>query len=525
MNQNEHTKEIEMSQNENTNDIYQMAADLQEYVDQLKLTMKYISEQTGIPIKKVRRFFDLTDEGISQNLYSEYWEIGVEIKNFLYTCLKSNSFSLMKDGKFYDIHKKLRKEFPFNSNQQVSQIKSKIHKIFERQRIENSSEFLEFCINQYGIDQVQDMAEKHLALHEQLHMLYAELPYYNDLFTSGRTIVIDYDADGQVIEKSIPLSSEEYTQYQEEYQELITKIKILKEKISSFEKDYSNFCLYRNSSYNLSYSMQKRQEKALKKIHTHSIAEENFKFNVDQQRAILEMYFEACTDNNGYLLPDHFGSGIQLSILVEEEITFVRSQGAKLNHWAAFHGIRKVRPWVTKENLKSYHYGDKLPETDKSDPIYQFIAEHKRVFFHDSSIKHVSDILKMIKDLPDKVKEQVLDLLTFSIVIPESEKDYEYYKTISEYFDILSLRSTVADRSKYSKEQIYRIVYEISAESDGAILFSNDLVEQAFLLIKQKTADWVWQMYISYYYFKYREIDSLIQYIEVKTKEYSNMEI
>ena len=195
----------------------------------------------------------------------------------------------------------------------------------------------------------------------------------------------------------------------------------------------------------------------------------------DQQRAILSIFFSMCIDKNGYLIPDHFGSGINL----------IEMNAGKSN---------QASVWVTPQSIKKYTVGKALPKLEsntKTYPIYLLIMEHKRVFFNgvmksrlngwEKAVKCfyskeiIMQVIKKIATISKEARQQVLCYLKdeFYLGLPHNTKDRDYFKLISEYIDILSLKLPIATSSDFSKGHIYRIAYEICSNSNGKYLFSN----------------------------------------------------
>ena len=125
-------------------------------------------------------------------------------------------------------------------------------------------------------------------------------------------------------------------------------------------------------------------------------------------------------------------------------------------------------------------------------------------------------VMRSLTKTSAEIKSKVFDFLKkeFYFFVPQNETDQEYFKLISEYTDILSLKVPVASSSDYSVEQIYRVAYEICNESNGKYIFSNELINDIVWKLKFKPAHWLFMMYVQSYYYKHNEIKSLLEYIE-----------
>ena len=450
----------------NKDSIYDIAEKLMIKANRFKMKASYISAQTGISVKDVKFVLQLGNEKVNIKTSSElnkYYDIAEKIKLFFNKESVSGNYYLTdNDEYFWWINQQLRDELGYRAGDLVDRIKEKIKDSFRLQDADEEVDYTCFLIEKYGID---GYCKRSDALNA----------YYDP-----------------------------YSEYFE----------VLTDEIIKYRNDYEEFCKFKN--IDRSYSRKKRMEKSLQRINTHSIAEKNFIFKADQQRAILEAYYEKCTDDEGYLLPDHFGSGIQLLDFIDENP--VIQKGWKY--------IKRAEPWATAGNMKQFKFGDKLPEISQNDPVYQLILRHKRVFFSETSAVQTFDLIKRIKDSSPRVKYDVFSFLKdrFDIFTPKSKKDCEYYKALAEYYDILSLKPPVADVSKYSKVMIYRAVYEIAASS-GKLKFSNELVEQAYIYLHFRSIHWTFHMYLCHFLFKYKSLEPLLRLIEEKSREYDENDI
>lgn len=451
----------------NKDSIYDIAEELMITANRFKMKASYISDQTGIPVKDVKFVLQLGNEKVNIKTNSElnkYYDIAEKMKLFFNKeSVSGNYYSTDNDEYFWWINQQLRDELGYYADDLIGRIKENIRGSFELQDLDESADFTDFLVNKYGIDGYCKRSEA--------------LTAYNDP------------------------DSEHY--------------KKLTDEIIKYREDYAEFCKLRN--IDSTYSRKKREKRSLERLNTHTIAKKDFAFNADQQRAILEAYYEKCTDDDGYLLPDHFGSGIQLLDFIEEKPIFK-------GNWKKIKVIKRAEPWATEANLKQYNWGKKLPDINENDPVYQLVLLHERVFFINTSAEQTYEIIKMIKNAPNEVKNQVFVYLKdkFGLFTPKSKKERDYYKTLAEYYDILSLKTPVANASEYSKEKIYRLLYEIAAASNGKLKFSNEIVEQAYIYLKFKAIHWTFHMYIYHFLFKYKSIDTLLLFIEEKFREYDN---
>ena len=278
-------------------------------------------------------------------------------------------------------------------------------------------------------------------------------------------------------------------------------------------KEYSALLRENTSSDDSTFSEELRKDKSVSRTHRKDILKDGYAYNAVQQKAILEIFFDLCTDQDGYVLPDHFGSGVSLAREIEEKVVWTGG-------WYNRHGIQKVTYWTKYDESFDYDYNVPINIIAPSDPVYRLIQDHPNVFFHDPSTEKVKSFMMMLREEPQDVRSKLFRKLVeeSAPIMSRTAEARRYCGILSEYYDILSLQIPVANFKYYSREDIYRIVYEIAAASNGSITFSNELVQSVYLRIHFKAHHWQLQMYLSQYYYHHKEFDSLIEFIEKEAK-------
>lgn len=490
-------------------------------VDRKIIQKKYISDQTGLTTAEVNAFLELAED-MDRAEGFDYNTIDEKLKLFFDSELTVGSFRYIEDTKFSAILRNLQDEFHLSASELEKLIKTRMKDdYFDLQR-ENDAEvmvgFLDYQIRKYGIDHIIDTPEILEAKRKKQKELSAECDRIDNLLTYGISFVagIDLETDEYIVEE-YNFSPQEISDMNKQHSELQMEIIQLKTEISQLlhqdEQDWEEYraLLRQNTSADDStFSEAFRIVKSVSKTNRKKIAKEDYAYNAVQQKAILELFFDLCTDQDGNVLPEHFGSGIQLTDIIEEKFIWIGSG------WKNTHGIQKVTHWATAQNLNLYDYNDSLDKIDSNDPVYQLIAEHQQVFFHDPSVYEMESVMEMLKDLPrDAVHKLYHKLMNETFpMIGRTETERAYSKILSEYYDILSLQTPVANPNYYRKENLYSIVYEIALASNGSIQFSNELVHSVFLRIHFNAKHWQWQMYLSQYYYHHKEFESLVAYIE-----------
>lgn len=478
------------------------------------ISVQSIHEQTGISKSVLYDMFEIYyEETLDDKIVRLCQRIAPQIQTFMEIETKRFAYYKLPPQEYREIYERLLKEFSFrNQDEIITLANQKLKKSDSQYRYLTSLNFMEFTAEKYGVDKASDIADLENSRHlqEYIDTLTAEALWYDDLLTRGQCFLTE-DADDNPIEQYVALSAEETAHYEQLSDQLWSQIASLYEMATTTLTETEEAVAVKDEEaakhdYNLLQNKQYQHKMDsianAKELHRKKLQEsKSNSLSVDQQKAILSVFLDKCYDANGYLLPDHFGSGIQL---------ISKGVGYKLPSYQ----------WATADNLEAYGIGDRLPNTDQSDSVYQFISAHKRVLFDLTYKDHIRKVMKAIRNAPPESIQNIFAYLKdeFYAGIPKSDKSRNYYKTISEYYDILSVRMPVADISAYRKEQIYRIAYDICSNSDGAYSFSNDLVDSIIFEIKMTPRNWLWTMYIYAYCFRHREIDSLLQYIEKESQ-------
>lgn len=484
--------------------------------DSLNIYDSYISKQTGLKQKEIRDVLDIGNN-ISPPENVNVEEILTILDKFFEEELIYNGYQKMDDESFNDILKNLKKEFKFKYSNFEKMIKENIQKAYDEDCFEKScnlqTEFLSYQIDKYDFEYIMNKSEFLDNQVKKLNEARHEYELLDYILTFGY-----YEEIDEGITENVPLSLEVEEQYKQEHLSLKKQIEILETEINSIvnqeNQDWKEYISKTKPNDN-SCVDKYRIDKAIARTDRHKINSDTYSYNAIQQKIILETFFDMCTDDNGNALPDHFGTAIQLSEEINEKITII-------GRWnSEHHYTKKVSFWANDDNINKYSFNSKLPYTSKNDVLYKFIKEHQRVFFNEKCKFSICEIFKILQDSNYEVNHKVFNMIAdeFRLSFSQTPKIYEYYKVLSEYFDILSVQTPVCNPSKYTKEHIYRIVYEIASESNGSINFSNELVNNIYTHIHFKNKHWIYQMYLSFYYFKYNELESIINFIEKENKK------
>lgn len=491
-----------------------MSKSAKEMLDNSNHSLKYILLQTGINEEELKNLLEIANDErtkvLEDGVYSDIYD---KLTEFFDKEKLSGSYSEKPKDVFFEIHKNLRENIKLKNSEQEKMIKDKLGRNFDSLIDEERFVVSDYIVSKYNSDELQEKA----SLREALENKIIELEMIEEYGFNENGM----DENGEIVFYDDRFSPEEERDSEQKCEVLKSEIAALKERIEYYKKrdeDYLNEYIDLNPGA-LPYSYSAKKENWNKNIERHNFTKP-FRFNADQQRAILEAYYDKCTDDEGYLLPDYFGTGIRLLNIIDEEPVKVVT-----GNWK-FHFIKRVEPWKSNDELSAYDWGEKLPDIDKDDPLYQTILLHKRVFFKDTLAEKTREISRRIKYSCAEARNGVFELLKdeYGFFIPKSDRVAEHYKTLSEYYDILAeQRSNVSD-TKYSIGQIYRALYEIAAESNGKLSFSNELVEQAYTYTKFKPMHWILHIYIFNYLFKHKSLDDLILFIEEKNWEYDAKE-
>ncbi len=176
--------------------------------------------------------------------------------------------------------------------------------------------------------------------------------------------------------------------------------------------------------------------------------------------------------------------------------------------------------WVTQTD--NHKIGYKLPGIPDSDPIREFLDSHKRVLLGHPFNKQIHTVLQVLSHVSNDVSNDVFLTLKHKSYLEKlgSEKHREYYKTLAEYIDLVSETEPIGKNHTYSKEQLYRLVYDKCQNSGGKYIFSLDSVIDLQKKLLYTPKDWLWGMYIFSYCTRYKSTKRLISYIrKLESKE------
>lgn len=501
-------------------------------VDRTGIHRSYILKQTGLKEKEIIAFFEMAED-IGKTEGFDYEKIYATLKQFFASELTVGNFKYIDDADFSTILSDLQDEFHLSANKMEELIIDRIDDDYSEQQREKDAEvmngFLEYQINKHGIDHIIDTSYLLKAKRQKKKELRAERDKIDDLLTYGISFAVDIDSEtGEYIEEEYSFSPQEISDMNSQRSKLQTEIKQLEAEIERLEseksqllhqneqdwEEYSALLRKNTSSDDSTFSEELRKAKSESRTQRKKMVKEGYAYNAVQQKAILEIFFDLCTDQDGYVLPDHFGSGVSLAREIEEKIIWTGG-------WKNLRSIQKVTYWTKYDESFEYDYNVPINMIESSDPVYRLIQDHPNVFFHDPSTEKVKSFMMMLRDKSQDVRNKLFSKLVeeSAPIMSRTAEERGYCGILSEYYDILSLQVPVANFKYYSREDIYRIVYEIAASSNGSIKFSNELVQSVYLRIHFKANHWLLQMYLSQYYFHHKEFDSLVEYIEKETKE------
>ncbi|HRR76720.1 MAG TPA: hypothetical protein P5191_07895 [Ruminococcus sp.] len=475
--------------------IYNEILKFADFVSTYHYSPEYIKKQTGI---SKYRIIDILSVKIKDDVNDEnaerFKELLPKLKHFIETETADSDYIKLNGNDFYNCYYTLTSEFnEIKQSKLVELLQSSINKI--------NKDYNTIIARLKAGDETI-----HSAIEDQINALNDQASEYECLLSEGHCYSTgEYDENDEPVDVYVELSDDEKKEYREKADELWNKISDLK-KTQEILMKHSKITDYKER---ISLNSKKLYRRKLQGDRIKSLTE-------DQQKALLSLYFPKCVDRKGFLIPDHFGSGIRLISMKIGE-----TDQAKI--------------WAVPEYLEKYKMGDSIPvlkSAGKTYNVYILIHKHKRVFFKGMMKKKsvklsffaantysnsgAKRIMRSLTNASAEIKRKVFDFLKkeFYVFVPQNETDQEYYKLISEYADILSLKLPAASSSDYSVEQIYRVAYEICNESNGKYIFSNELVNDIVWKLKFKPAHWLFMMYVQSYFYKHNEIKSLLEYIE-----------
>ena len=341
----------------------------------LPVSVQSIHNQTGIARNILDDLFTIFDEEIIDDKTVRLCQrIAPKIHTFMEIETKRFTYQKLPPHEYWEMYKKLIEEFSFRNQDEIITLATQKLKASDAQyRYLTSMRFMELTAETYGIDRAADIAdlESSRQMQEYVDALTAEALWYDDILANGHCYWVE-DADGNPIEQYVALSAEETAHYDQLSDQLWSQIASLYEMATPTLTETEEAVAVKDEEaakhdYNLLQDKQYQHKMDsianAKELHRKKLQEsKSNSLSVDQQKAILSVFLDKCFDENGYLLPDHFGSGIQL---------ISKGVGYKLPSYQ----------WATADNIETYDIGVGLLETDQSDPVHQFISVHKRVLF------------------------------------------------------------------------------------------------------------------------------------------------
>ena len=485
-----------------------LSKEINDDFSELNVSSKYVTSQTGIDSDDLRTFINLVKGECDRALEDEeYLDIYKRFKEFYNLESTNGKYTKLDNELFFGIHEKLREIIKLSNRVQVKMINDKMKEIHKRFYLEESDErisFDEYLMTVYSSNELEEKGKIRSVINDKIK----ELEIIEDFGLNVNGI----DECGETVPISTINTPEEESELLLRCEKLKQEIETLLKKINEYnEKDKKHFENYTRMYKNISpYKYSCRRNRPEIKIERHYFNKPS-NFSTDQQRAILEAYFDKCTDKEGYLLPDYFGTGVKLLNYIDEVPIRITTGFWKFKY------IKRAEPWIKNSEFKKYDWGEKLPGINKNDYVYKLILMHKKTFFSDASIENTRIIVRHIKYSPPEIRKKIFNYLNneYSIIIPKSNKAFEYYKALAEYYDLFSMLPATKNADKYSLGQIYRALYEIAAQSGGELVFSNEMVEQANSFInKFNDKHWILHIYVFNYVYKHKSIDTLINFIE-----------
>lgn len=515
-----------------------------------KKSLKQISKYVDIPEEKIEAILQLCKDENGKSIASEMTEKDISdedisehganlekldqfIQKYFYNEIETTFLQpwFMTDQEFQHLYDILYSEFKsiLTRGKLSSVLRQKL-----TYRHENASAyyplffFQDFCVCRNGWDEEQRrssiMESKYRQdeIEDEIYHIDSELTLYNDAMTKGLEEIIGFDEEeGDYIYKYTQLTKEEFDSFQNECDKLTQRREELEQElekecsiatsqeiqavIAANAKDKADFL---ERDYFAFYDMDKHEKNNLRNIDSHSLANSS-NLTAVQKRSILEIFLDHCMDARGYLIPEHFGSGIGL---LAKDIQYIQ---------VCFHFKRKpsLDRWCTEEMRAKFPCGSSLPI--QNGDIFDYLRGHMAVFYQETQIKDLEEAYQMICDAPDDLQKKVRATLQIRYLgmTPHITNSF-YYRMRSEYFDILSQRDANVQYKKYTKKrdyEIYRIVYEYCAEPNSQCFFSHELLDTIIRSFQRDEKSWILHMCLVNYYLQRRSFDRLLEYIEEKS--------
>lgn len=516
-------------------DIESIIFSFQEWADRYRIKTNHniLCELTGLkkPIIELVMQFQSIDD-IKLNI-EEYRSAKNYIQEFLNAFEYRDGFQRIPDKDFYKLLKILNSEFPdITQTVLIEKANSILKNKYADLKNNSSKNFNDFVESKYGTDGIDALVE--LQTNNYLKALEENIIKDRiDILSTERDQLREEMLNGvRLITKNgyevCQLSSNAKERVQDQINELDNKINELKLSLNNDLSSEDNFSV---KSAKIMIKKMENDLNQIKKTATYvpfltqknigSINRKQFQkdrihqLKADQQQAILQVYYNECTDKNGFLLPDHFGSGIHL---IHKKVA----------------ASDKASEWTTQDILNTYKEGKPIPiinKYNKAYPVYLILTQHMKAFFerplkkiggyeqlttNTLTLNAAKHIMKKITNAPTDVRHRIYDYLRDESLIGLLHKsaNRDYYKMISEFTDIISMKLPVSAAYDYNRGDIYRIVYEICDKSKGKYIFSNELVKDTIWKLQFKPLHWLFMMYIQSYCYKYKEIESLYEFIE-----------
>lgn len=423
---------------------------------------------------------------------------------------RNGDYHKLEHTVFYVLYKRLSKEFPEdNQDQIVEQAKEKLRLKFDFLEDAFSRGFLNFADTFLPEEDIFRVLNGHIFLENQRDIRDLEIACseYTDTLKHGLHFDIDDEEGEPMGEVDIPPSAEEAEEYRLLMEEKLEALRLqakedpaTQDEIEAAKRAERMYYLF-HGRYDTHYFSESKKSN-IDSLNRKKLQKDMcYKLTDDQQKAVLEVYLDKCFDENGFLLPDHFGSGIYLmNIGVGKTIL-------------PFDRIVKKFEFNPKNEYKR---DDPIPITDTTDPLYRFIDEHKNVLIGNRYTKQINEVRQILDDAGEDVSNDVFMKLMpgFHWEHINSELSGEYYKMVSEYNDLISIKEPTGKNDDHSLACIYRIVYELCLGSDGKYSFSIDSVFNTERALMYSGKDWIQEMYIYSCCFRNKSARQLISYIQ-----------
>ena len=428
----------------------------------------------------------------------------------------NRGYSEIEKTEFISILKKVAAEFPKETQDTIIKCaKDKLSMEYDRIERAFSNKFIDFVNEYFPCREVNGilLGHEYLQCIRTIDRLEVQRDLYSEYLTRGIYTVSLDDEDNEYEETEI-LSEEKAAYYRKLLDDTLDQTETTREYLKSINVSHKDIEAAQNAEryyllfrgrYSLGYFAEDRELQIIslrrQKLQKNNIRDKPL--TVKQQKALLAIYLDKCFDDKGYLLPEHFGTGIYL---------------IRLN--AAYSFL--PYDWVAQKD--KYEIGYTIPKADPGSPLYKLINEHPNVFIKARYMTMIKAAHQVLSDVSDDILSAVFHKLKklFYFEKVYSENADEYYRTLAEYSDLVAMTESIGKSGNYSREEIYRVVYEMCKKHSCEREFSPDIILYIENAIMYDRLDWLWEMHLFSYCTRYKRVDRLISYISkiiLKEKE------